>query len=50
MIKQDFFELCLSLYFTLADYSFGEDFETAVSALLPDTSNDVVQFPAECKL
>ena len=30
MTKQDFFELCSSSYFTLPDYPFGEDFETAV--------------------
>ena len=30
MTKQDFFELCSSSYFTLPDYPFDEDFETAV--------------------
>ena len=30
MTKQEFFELCSSLYFTLPDYPFDEDFETAV--------------------
>ena len=28
--KQEFFELCSSSYFTLPDYPFDEDFETAV--------------------
>ena len=30
MTKQEFFELCSSSYFTLPDYPFDEDFETAV--------------------
>ena len=30
MTKQEFFELCSSLYFTSPDYPFDEDFETAV--------------------
>ena len=30
MTKQEFFELCSSSYFTLPDYLFDEDFETAV--------------------
>ena len=30
MTKQEFFELCMSSYFTSPDYPFDEDFETAV--------------------
>ena len=30
MTKHEFFELCSSSYFTLPDYPFDEDFETAV--------------------
>ena len=30
MTRQDFFDLCLSSYFTQPDYPFEEDFETAV--------------------
>ena len=30
MTKQEFFELCSSLYLTQPDYPFDEDFETAV--------------------
>ena len=30
MKKQDFFDMCSSLYLTLPDYPFDEDFETAV--------------------
>ena len=30
MTKEDFFDMCSSIYFTSADYPFDEDFETAV--------------------